>query len=47
VKEGEEEKEGRWAVNLEPVYAQEPKKFVRKSSGPYINSEGLNYYING
>jgi len=30
VKEREEEREGRWAINLQPAYAQEPRKFMRE-----------------
>jgi len=29
MEEREEEKEERWTVRLQPVYAQEPKKIVR------------------
>ena len=42
-----EEREGKWAVSLQPAYAQEPKKFVRVIGGPCINSEELNHYMNG
>jgi len=30
VEEREEEKERKWAVNLQPAYAKEPRKFVRQ-----------------
>jgi len=46
VEEREEEREERWAVSLQPAWAQEPRNFVRGACGPYINDEGLNYYTN-
>jgi hypothetical protein len=34
-----EEREEKRAVSLQPAWAQEPRNFVRETSGPYINSE--------
>jgi hypothetical protein len=39
-KNGEEREENQ-AVSLQAAKAQEPGKFVREISGPYINSEEL------
>ena len=41
------EKRSELFVSLQPVWTQEPKKFVRQTSGPYINDEGLNHYTSG
>ena len=46
VEERREEREGRWTVSLQSAYAPELKKLMREISGSYINSEGLNHYIN-
>ena len=47
MEEREGKRERRWAVSLQPIYAQEPRKIVRVISGSCINSGELNYYING
>ena len=39
-------REKRWTVSLQAAYAQELKTLVREINVPYIDSEGLNYYIN-
>ena len=41
-----EEREEKQAVNLQLVQAQEPRNFVRYTSGPCINDGGLNHYTN-
>ena len=46
VEEREEERKEKQAVNLQPVQAQEPRNFVRYTSGPCINDGGLNHYTN-
>ena len=44
----DKKREKRWAGSLQSAcYAQESKKFVRMTSGSYINSEEFNYYMNG
>ena len=40
----EEEKEERWAANLQPAWAQEPKNLMRVICESYINDGRLNYY---
>jgi len=44
VEKREEEREGKQAVSLQPAQAQEPRNFVRKTSGLYINGGELNHY---
>ena len=41
-----EEREERWAVSLQPAYVQKSKKNVKEIGESYINSEGLDHYIN-
>ena len=44
MEEREEEKKDRWAVILQPAWAQEPRNLMRVTCGPYINDGRLNYY---
>ena len=37
----------KWAVSLQTVQTQEPEKFVRQTSGSYINDGELNHYTSG
>ena len=41
----EERREEKWDVSLQPVWAQEPRKSVRETSGLCINGGELNHYI--
>jgi len=44
VEQREEEREEKWTVSFQPVWAQEPRNFVRETGGPYIYGEELNHY---
>ena len=39
-----EEREGKQVVSLQPARTQEPRNFVRETSGPYVNGRELNHY---
>ena len=41
MKDRGEDREQKRAINLQSAYKQEPRKFVRKSSGLCINSDKL------
>ena len=40
----EKKREKKGTVSLQPVWAQEPRNFVRETCGPYIYGEELNHY---
>ena len=44
MEEREEERDEKWTVSFQPVWAPEPRNFVRETGGPYINGGELNHY---
>jgi hypothetical protein len=46
VEERREERKERWAVSLQPAWAQETKIYVREINESYLKCERLNHYTN-